>query len=213
MKLYLSSYGLGNKPKELSNLIGANKRTAVIMNAQDLVLPERRAERLQQEISNLESLGLEPEELDLRSYFSKHSELATLLSNYGALWVRGGNSFVLMRAMKQSGFNKSIIPLVRDEQIVYAGFSAGSCVASPDLHGIELVDDPLTVPRGYDAEIVWDGLNLIDYSIAPHYQSDHPESEDIEKVVDYFKTNNVTYKTLHDGEVLVVSDTDESFVV
>ena len=51
----------------------------------------------------------------------------------------GGNSFLLLRAMKQSGFDKLIVPLVENDILVYAGFSAGAVLATPTLHGIELV--------------------------------------------------------------------------
>jgi dipeptidase E len=212
MKLYLSSYKLGNKPEELTKLIGNNTRVAIIMNAQDLVLPERRAMRVQEEIDALTALGLQPEELDLRDYFGKAEELANMITQYGALWVRGGNVFVLRRAMKQCGFDAVVIPLIRNEQLVYAGFSAGSAAATPDLRGIELVDDAEAVPEGYIPEKIWDCMNLVPYSIAPHYRSPHPESAAIEKVVQYFEANTVPYKTLHDGEAIVINGTDERIV-
>ncbi len=93
MRLYLSSYGLGNKPEQMLPLIGGTKRTAVIMNAQDNVLPDRRSERLIKEIDNLTALGMHPEELDLRDYFGKTNELKTAILNYDYFWVRGGNVF------------------------------------------------------------------------------------------------------------------------
>ena len=40
--------------------------------------------------------------------------------------------------------------------------------------------------------------------LLPHYDSDHPESEDIAKEVEYCKNNNVPYKTLRDGEVIIL---------
>ena len=181
MKLYLSSYKLGNKPQELIKLIGDNKRAAIIMNAQDLLPPERRSIRLQEEIGALTGLGLQSEELDLRDYFGKADELAKAIEQYGVLWVRGGNVFVLRRAMKQSGFDAAAIPLIRSERLVYAGFSAGSCAASPDLRGIELVDDAEAVPEDYATEKIWDCMNLIPYSIAPHYRSPHPKAKQSKK--------------------------------
>jgi dipeptidase E len=212
MKLYLSSYKLGNKPEELAKLVGDNKRTAIILNAQDLVLPERRSMRLQEEIAALTNLGLEPEELDLRDYFGKADELAKVITQYGALWVRGGNVFVLRRAMKQCGFDEAVIPLIHSEQLVYAGFSAGSCAASLDLKGIELVDDAESVPNGYPTEKVLDCMGLINYSVAPHFRSPHPESEAIEEVVKYFETNDIPYKTLRDGEAIVIDGNSERIV-
>ena len=43
------------------------------------------------------------------------------------------------------------------------------------------------MPEGYNTETIWEGLGFVEFSIAPHYRSEHPESEDIEKVVQYFE--------------------------
>jgi dipeptidase E len=212
MRLYLSSYGLGNNPEEMMPLIGDNKRTAIIMNAQDNVLPEARSERLQREIENLTSLGLQPEELDLRDYFGKTEELKAILANFGYFWVRGGNVFLLRRAYKQSGFDSLLVELLQNDKVAYGGFSAGICVLAPSLKGIELVDPKDDVSEGYEKSVIWDGLGVLGYAIAPHYKSDHPESADIDRCVDYFKENDIAYKTLKDGEAIVINGDKEKIV-
>lgn len=212
MKLYLSSYGLGEHPEKLKELVGENKTAAVIVNAQDLATEEKRQDRLERAEQEMASLGFQPEELDLRSYFGRPEELADDLRRYGLLWIRGGNVFVLRRAMRQSGFDLCIKELVESEKLVYAGFSAGSCVAAPDLRGIELVDDAENVPAGYDSEITWEGLNLIDFAIAPHYRSDHYESEAIERTVEYFKVHDIQHEALRDGQAIVVNGHQKEIV-
>jgi dipeptidase E len=204
MKLYLSSYYLGNDPARLAELVGVNKKVGIIMNATDEYGSEKRPAYLAKEVATLKELGLDAEELDLRNYFSGPSDLSNKLESYGLLWVMGGNSFVLRRAMKLSGFDILINNLVAAESLVYGGFSAGSVVAGPSLHGIELVDDPHQLPEGYDEEVVWEGLGLVDFSIAPHYKSDHPESPQIENVVSYFEKVHMAYKAIHDGQAIVV---------
>lgn len=205
MKLYLSSYQVGNETDTLKALVGNNKRVAVICNAIDSADEAARSERVGRELAAMKNLGLEPEEVDLRDYFEKTDMIEGALSGYGLLWIRGGNVFTLRKAMALSGFD-SVIRQLLDKGVVYGGYSAASCAAGLTLHGIELCDDINLVPEGYPAETLWDGLNLIDYAIAPHYKSDHPESPMIDDVVDYFKKNNIPYKTLHDGEVIIVDD-------
>jgi len=212
MRLYLSSYKLGDKPETMLPLISDNKRTAVIANAQDSKSADSRAERMQQEIDSLAALGLQPEELDLRDYFGKTADLSEVLKDFGYIWVRGGNVFLLRKAYKQSGFDNLIVELLRADKVAYGGSSAGVCVLAPSLRGIELVDPKDEVAEGYDQKVVWDGLGILDYSVAPHYRSDHPESEDIEKCVEYFKANNIPYKTLRDGEAIVVNGDQEDIV-
>lgn len=212
MKLYLSSYFLGNHPEELAKLVGPNKRAGIIMNAADGFGDEKRPTYLANEIEKMKTIGLLAEELDLREYFDNNEELEAKLKTFGLLWVMGGNSFVLRQAMRRSGFDRVIKDLVTNDTLVYGGFSAGSVVATKTLKGIELVDDPGQIPEGYDKEITWEGLGFVDFSIAPHYRSDHPESDQIEKVVQYFEDNNMPYKTLRDGEVLVVNGENTSLL-
>lgn len=176
------------------------------MNASDIYGDGKRPEYLQKETEKMKAIGLDAEELDLRSYFDDNTGLKSKLKEYGLLWAMGGNSFVLRRAMKVSGFDQIIAKLLTDETLVYGGFSAGAVVATESLHGIELVDDPVSVPEVYDSEVIWDGLGLVNFSFAPHYRSNHPESDAIEEVVKYFEANSMPYKALHDGEVLVMTN-------
>jgi dipeptidase E len=206
MKLYLSSYYLGNEPHKFANLFADNKRVAVIMNAADMFGPAKRPDYLNAEIASLAKIGLEGEELDLRNYFTDKKALMLKLKQFGGVWVMGGNSFVLRRAMKLSSFDQVAPSLIRSNQLVYGGFSAGAVAATTTLEGIELVDDPHELPEGYEPEIIWEGLGLYECSIAPHYQSDHPESAAIDDVVDYFKKANMPFKTLRDGEAITVND-------
>jgi len=204
MKLYLSSYRLGNNPEKLVGLLSNNKKIAVIANAMDFVDDSLREEKVGESIMELENLGLFPEEIDLRDYFGKQKELSKKLNNYDAVYVRGGNTFILRRAMLQSGFDKLIKEENKDPNFVYAGYSAGICILSPTLHGLELIDDPNIVPDGYNKEIIRDGLSIIDFSIAPHYKSDHPESRMVEKEIEYFIKHKMPFKTLHDGDVIIM---------
>lgn len=182
------------------------------MNAADIYGDAGRPTYLANEIEKMKAIGLTAEELDLRDFFDDNEGLKSRLASYGLVWVMGGNSFTLRQAMKMSGFDTVIKDLVAHETLVYGGFSAGSCVATQTLKGIELVDSPEQMPEGYDKEIIWEGLGFVDFSIAPHYRSGHPESEEIEKVVQYFEENSMPYKALHDGEVLVVNGTDVRLV-
>jgi dipeptidase E len=205
------SYQLGNKPERLLELLGRGRRTALIFNAMDC-WPDYRPVRLKEEIERLKSIGLEPTEIDLRHYFGKTSELKETLAQYDLIWVRGGNTFVLRRAYRQSGADSIIPELLAQDTLVYGGFSAGCSVLAPSLRGIDLVDDPKLVPDGYNSEIIWEGVGLVPYAIAPHYKSDHPESADIDKSVEYMIDNHMPFIALRDGEVIVINDDRQKVV-
>lgn len=204
MKLYLSSMVLGNHPDRFISLVGSGKKGLVILNALDN-RPEAREKFGQSQFDDLQALGLEVQELDLRNYFGKKEELSELLANQDFVWVNGGNTFVLRRAMQYSGFDSIITELVKNDQIVYGGFSAGVVVLHKDLHGLDITDDPNEISEGYNPEIVWDGLNLIDFAVAVHYDSDHSESHLTDKEIEYYETNNIPYKKLRDGEVIIIN--------
>jgi dipeptidase E len=207
MKLYLSSYKLGNEVEKLKALIpGGNRKVAYIPNALDFASDlERRKKSEQADLDALAELDVEIERIDLRDFFGRQQELEQKLSEFGTIWVRGGNVFILRQAMKKSSFDEIIHRLMGNDGLLYGGYSSGICVLAPTLKGLDLVDDPNIKPYGDSEDTIYEGLNVIDYAIVPHYQSEHPESEKMEEVVSYMKDNNIPFKTLKDGEVIIVS--------
>jgi dipeptidase E len=215
MRLYLSSFRLGNHPQKLVDLVKGNMRAVVVINACDYLSDAERLIRVQEEFAALQSLNFYSSELDLRYYFNnqqKQSELRDLLAACGLIWVRGGNSFVLRRAMKMSNFDRMIIDFLERDAIAYGGFSAGMVMLTPSLCGVNLVDNPEVIPTGYDPTIIWECLGVIPYAIAPHYKSDHPESAATDYLVQYYIDNHMPFKTLHDGEAIVINGKREEIV-
>jgi dipeptidase E len=211
MRLYLSSLGLGDRPDQLLAMAQGRGRAAIIPNALDL-LPEAAWFWTRKQTANLTKLGFSVVELDLRAHFGKPDQLAAFLLDIDMIWVNGGNAFVLRRAMKQCGFDALIRHRLEADDMVYAGFSAGSAVCGPTLRGIDQVDDPVQTPTAYDPDIVWEGLGLVPFSIASHYKSDHPESPLTDEAVAFFEAHALPYRALRDGQALVV-DGDRQEIV
>ena len=206
MKFYLSSYKIGNEADKLKTLAAGNVKTAYISNALDFSSDmERRKQSEESDINQLKQAELEPELLDLRNYFGKKDELKNKLNKFGVIWVRGGNCFVLRQAMKLSGLDDVLRELVRkNANILYGGYSAGVCVLGQTLKGMDLVDDPNVYPYESHKETIWDGIGILDYTIVPHYKSDHPESAKADETIKYMKKNKISFKTLKDGEVIII---------
>ena len=129
--------------------------------------------------------------------------LKNTVLQYGVLFVGGGNVFVLRRAFRQSGLDQYLDLARENKEQIYAGYSAGSCVLAPTLKGLHLVDDPNEVPSGYADEIIWDGCGLIEYSIAPHFDSDHLESGAMNSVIEFYEASKLPFRALRDGEVII----------
>ncbi len=125
MRLYLSSYRVGDRPEELSGLLREGCKTALISNALDHVSAEDRSASVAEQVSTLEALGLEATELDLRDWFDSPAEVEETLRGFDLLWVRGGNTFILRRALVQNGADNALVALLRRDAIAYAGYSAG----------------------------------------------------------------------------------------
>lgn len=220
MRLYLSSFRLGDRPQELLALVGAGGRpaagapVAVIANALDAEDPAVRAERVAEECARLDTLGLVPREVDLREHFGgPPAAVAAELARFPVLWLRGGNVFVLRQAMARSGADTALTGLLREDAVVHAGYSAGACVLAPSLRGLEHCDDVTAVRRAYAAEPLWDGLGVLDRAFVPHVDSPgHPESAALGEVAAAYREAGVPHLALRDGQALVVNGEREYVV-
>ena len=205
MKKYISSFKLCNNPKQLLNLFWENKKIAFISNARD-VYPNSldRLSREQINIDELLDIWLNIEKMDLKKYFWKKWELGEKLKEFWWVFVVGGNTFVLRQAYQLSGFDEIILDYEENNHnFVYAWYSAWVCLLWQTLDGYHLVDDPDIYPYDDIKRTIWSWLWILKYSIAPHYKSNHPESEQINTMIDYFIENKILFKTLKDGESLI----------
>jgi dipeptidase E len=93
---------------------------------------------------------------------------------------------------------------MRERDMVYAGWSAGACVAGTALQPISLMDDPSVNALGYEpSEPIMEGLGLIEGAIIPHFESNHPESEAAATAVQWSIEHGIKHLALRDGDVLV----------
>ncbi len=207
MKLYLSSYRLGNEIAKLKAMTkdGAH-RVAYISNALDFTQNiEKRLKHEEIDINLLKDNGFFVEKLDLRDYFGKEADLKTKMNEYDMLWIWWGNCFVLRKAMKLSGLDNILIDFWKNNnELVYWGYSAGVCILGPTLRGLEIVDDPSKIPYSDGSSILYDWLWILDFLIVPHYKSDHEESWLVSEVVDYYIMHKMPFKVLSDWEVLII---------
>lgn len=202
MRLYLSSYQLGDHPGAFRELVRGRRRGRVIMNALDGVDPERRRFETQRQMLNLARIGLTARELDLRDH-----DPGNLVAAFGQpdfLWVRGGNVFTLRAALARSGADALIADRVRADALVYAGFSAGACILAPSLSGLEGCDSPQDALDMY-GRVESTGLGILDRPFVPHLESpQHPESAALTRVAAAYAQNAQPYWALRDGQALVV---------
>lgn len=207
----MSSYRAGNYQEELVGLFGKDTKVGVITNAKDYKpLAERRAS-VEQLLDYFKKMGLKPTELDLRKYFYKPADLENELKKYPNIWVAGGNTFVVRRALRYSGADRWLYDLVRKNEVVYGGESAGSIIATPSLQGAEFGDDPNVIPDLYKSQVIWNALDFVAFHIVPHYQSVWSGIE-AEAMLDHLKKNQTDYRTLRDGQAILINGNKEDFL-
>lgn len=208
MRLYLSSYQMGDSPELFSAMVGGIGWGWIIMNAldgADTDADHHRTDTVRQ-AANLGSIGLHAEALDLREFHP-----GTIESAFGEpdfVWVRGGNVFTLRMAMARSGFDQLIVDRLATDAFVYAGFSAGACVLAPSLAGLELCDSVADCRATYGS-VRFDGLEVLDRPVVPHLDSPHhPESDVLSEVAARYKASGQRFWPLRDGQALLVDGGD-----
>ncbi|MEV0948213.1 Type 1 glutamine amidotransferase-like domain-containing protein [Rhodococcus sp. NPDC049939] len=220
MRLFLSSYRFGADPAPLMSLVGKTGRVGVIAAAADAWPRVARASAVVSDVMPLTRLGFTVEEADLRDYIDSDGQpdvnaLEERLSGFDMLWVRGGNTFVLRAQMARSGADQVIRNLLRNDSLVYAGYSAGACVMAPTLHGLDCCDDPAEVVTTCGMDPLWDGLGVLSFSIVPHYPpAGGPGAEDsvpledaaeVRRTVDALRRAGIEYRTLTDDQAIIVN--------
>ncbi len=204
VRLFLASYRFAAHKDRLLELVGNRRSAAVIANAADAWPSSARASAVTSDLVPLRKLGFTAEEVDLRDYIARPDALAEKLESFGLVWVRGGNTFVLRAQFARSGADVALPELLARDAFTYSGYSAGACVVTPSLHGLETLDDPREVIPTCGIEPIWDGLGLVDRAIVPHWNSAMESNDDIDNVVARFRSARVAHWALTDDEVVVV---------
>lgn len=202
MRLYLSSYQLGERTDLLTQMVRGERRGRVIANALDGYDEDRRKRDVQRQIAALAELGLEATDLDLRDH--DRSSIATEVGEPDFLWIRGGNVFTLRMAMARSGMDSVIVDALPRDAFVYAGYSAAACVLAPSLAGLEHCDPVQDCVSAYGS-VRYDGLRVLDRPVVPHLESPgHPETALLGEVASRYDESQERYWALRDGQVLVI---------
>jgi dipeptidase E len=123
-----------------------------------------------------------------------------LLAGAEAVFVGGGNTFRLLRALQTSGLFEPLQQRAR-EGMPYLGASAGINLATPTIKTTN--DMPIVQPPSFDA------LGLVPFQINPHYIDPDPSSRHMgetreERLREFLEENDVPVLGLREGAWLHV---------
>jgi dipeptidase E len=144
--------------------------------------------------------GFEVENIDIEG--KNENELRGLFQNKDIIYVQGGNTFYLLKWVKESGFDKVVRELISDGKI-YIGVSAGTYIACPTIE--------MAYWKHQDKNIVGltdlTGLNLIPFLAFVHYK---PEYDQILK--ETISKCKYPVKILTDEQAILVKDNEIKLV-
>lgn len=122
------------------------------------------------------------------------------LDSCTSLMITGGNTFRLLKNLRESGFDTAIKHFAKRKNTILCGMSAGAIVLGKTIKAAELEG----MEYGSDVNDVGltdlTGLNIVDFESIPHYNPDHDE----EVVRKYSKSVDHKVMTIRDEEILVV---------
>lgn len=150
--------------------------------------------------TKLKSEGYKFEEIDIES--KSKENLLEFFKDKNIIQIEGGNTFYLIKAIRETGFAEILNDLLKQGKI-YIGTSAGSYIMCPSITMAQL--NSTNMPWSDVADLT--ALNYVPFVLKAHYKD---ESKDIVKA----KQETLSYplRILRDGEGILVEDSKYTFI-
>lgn len=118
------------------------------------------------------------------------------VANAEVLFVGGGNTFRLLRAVQRLGLIEPVQRRAAAGELAYLGSSAGTNLACPTIRTSN--DMPIVEPASFEA------FGLVPFQINPHYQEPHPDSTHMgetreQRITEFLEENDVPVLGVREG--------------
>ena len=153
--------------------------------------------------NKLKEKGFSVKDVDING--KTEQELLEELKDADIIFVAGGNTFYLLEKARESGFDKIVKELVQ-KGVIYVGSSAGATLAGPNIEPVKPFDDPSEAPSLKS----FDGLNLVDFIILPHFEEKN--KKEYGEIIREYSEKGYKLITLTDNQAVVVEDEEFKIV-
>lgn len=123
---------------------------------------------LAKETKEMRALGFQIEEIDIEG--KNETGLREMLKDKDIVYVQGGNTFYLLKYVRESGFDRVVKDLI-DKGVIYIGVSAGSYIACPTIE----MANWKHADRNTAGITDFTGLNLVPFLLSVHYKPEYKE--------------------------------------
>jgi len=130
--------------------------------------PEEDTSYLSKDFEAMKEMGFNVQEVDIEDKSEKEMEEIFKLKDI--IFVAGGNTFYLLKAMRKCNFKKVLKNFLKQGK-VYIGASAGSIVAGRTIRTASWKFGDKNLVKLKNLK----GLNLVPFDIFVHYQPEHAE--------------------------------------
>lgn len=193
MKLLLTSAGT-NVKEEINKILPkpANQlRLAHVITASK---PDLNKDYVRKDKQRLVDMGFQVEDIDIEG--KTPQELRKTFKNKDIVCVQGGNTFYLLRAVKESGFD-IVIKELMSKGAIYIGISAGSYIACPTIKQATWRHQD----RNHFGLTDFSALKLVPFIIIAHFE------EKYRKIIeDGAKTTKCPIVALYDTQAVLVEN-------
>lgn len=204
--LLLTSAGMQMKD-EISKLLQKPTYDIMVAFITTASKPEENTDYLQRDLQIMrEELRFNVEEIDIEG--KKEHELMKLFALKDIIFVEGGNTFYLLKAMRACKFERVMRKLMKLGK-VYIGASAGSMVAGKTI----ITSVWRSEAKGINRNIVklrnLKGLNLVPFNLFVHYK---PEYAEIIKKKMRWKWQRRKLRILTDDQAILVQGKEVALI-
>ena len=185
--------------KEILKILPKPPKELKLTHITTASIEEKNKDYFHKETQIMKELGFQITEADISGM--TEGKVRKLLKDTNIIYVQGGNTYHLLKCIKESGFDKVVKELL-EKGVIYIGVSAGSYVAGPTIEQADWIHEH---NRFGLTDLT--AMNLVSFLLIVHYV---PEYKSILK--EKIQKSKYEFKILTDDQAILVQDNNYKLV-